>query len=395
MTIFRRFLKNDRGSMGVVLGLGLVPIVAVMGLAVDYSNSVKAKYRLQQVLDSTATAIATDSDASLISQAALQARAQTYAKGLSGGLEVDNLQLSVAVTADEVTVAGSAQSKLAFGQIFGQDTREVSVSVTVMRGKMKNIELALVLDNTGSMNGQKIVELRKAVKGLVDFFEPRIEKAGDVKIAMVPFTNSVRVNRNWMPNWMLRTSPPNNWSGCVQDRSAPYDITDQPPSSGVGDSLYWWTGGCGQLAEIIPMTDNLPKIRDAADTMIASGTTNVPLGMAWGWHALSNGLPLTEGSPPEAEDKVRVMIVLTDGENTAHRWANGVSGIDDRMRLICTNVKNSGITVFTVRVINGDANLLRQCATSTAHYFNVTNASQLKPVFEQIASAMSKMRISK
>ncbi len=395
MTIFQKFLKNDRGSMGMILGLGLVPIVGVMGLAVDYSNSVKAKYRLQQVLDSTATAIATDSDASLISQGALQARAHTYAKSLSGGLEVENLQLAVSVTADEVTVKGSGQSKLAFGQIFGQETREVSVAVTVMRGKMKNIELALVLDNTGSMNGQKITQLRAAVKGLVDFFQPRVEKPGDVKIAMVPFTNSVRVDRSWMPNWMLQSSPPNNWSGCVRDRAAPYDISDQPPVAGIGDSLYWWTGGCGQLATIIPMTDDLPKIRNAADTMIASGSTNVPLGMAWGWHALSSGLPLTEASPPEAENKVRVMIVLTDGENTEHRWAGNSNGIDDRMRLLCTNVKNAGITVFTVRVINGDANLLRSCATSTSHYFNVTNANQLKPVFEQIASAMSKMRIAK
>ncbi|MCU0819840.1 MAG: VWA domain-containing protein [Beijerinckiaceae bacterium] len=395
MSIFQRFLKNSRGSMGVSLGLGLVPIVAVMGLAVDYSNSVSAKYRLQQVLDSTATAIATDTDASLIPPAALQARAQTYAQSLSGGLDVEGLTLTVTLTADEVSVVGSAQTKLTFGQIFGQNSREVRVAVTVLRGKMKNIELAMVLDNTGSMAGQKITQLRAAVKGLVDFFEPRVEKQGDVKIAMVPFTNAVRVERSWMPNWMLRTNPPNNWSGCVQDRSAPYDITDQAPSSGVGDSLYWWTGGCGQLAEIIPMTDNLGKIRDAADTMIASGTTNVPLGMAWGWHALSSGLPLTEGSPPEAENKVRVMIVLTDGENTQHRWAGGSNGIDDRMRLICTNVKNTGITVFTVRVINGDANLLRDCATSPNHYFNVTNANQLKPVFEQIASAMSKMRIAK
>jgi Flp pilus assembly protein TadG len=393
--MLKRFLKDERGVVAAIFAVALVPILSVLGLATDYSSSVKSRYKLQQVLDSTATALATDTDAALIGSAALLNRAQEYANTLSANLDVSPLVLDVALTTDEVTVKGSGEAKLHFGQFFGMGTRTVSAEVTVVRARMKNIELALVLDNTGSMNGQKINELKRAVKKLVDFLEPRAATPGDIKIAMVPFTNAVRVDPDWMPEWMFFSKPPKNWSGCVNDRSAPYDVSDDAPLAGVGTSLYWWMNNCGGLAEIIPLTSNLGSIRNAADTMIASGTTNVPLGIAWGWHALSNGVPLTQGSPGSDNTKMRIMIVLTDGENTEHRWAGNSNGIDDRMRQICANVKLSGITVYTIRVLNGDANLLRSCATTAAHYFNVTNADQLTPVFEQIGSSLTKMRISR
>lgn len=392
MTRLREFWKDRKGATAILMSIAIVPIIGTLAIGTDYSKVVNKRYSLQQVVDSTATAIARDPDSILISNTELQARALSYAKAVSGSVPVDNFQITATINADRVQVDGGGNVKLAFAKVLGAESLAVKASVTVELGKMKNIELALVLDNTGSMQGNKITQLRAAVKKLVDFFEPRIQNTGDVKIAMVPFTNVVKTNPSWMQSWMLQSTPPQNWSGCVNDRSSPYDVTDDPPVAGVGNSLYWWKSNCGGLAEIIPMTSDLQVIRSAADTMIASGSTDVPLGMAWGWHALSSGVPLTQGSPPGTENKMRVMLVLTDGDNTAHRWA---SNIDSRMTTICNNVKAANITVFTVRVIDGNANLLKNCATSPVHYFNVTNATQLTPVFEQIASTMSKMRISK
>ncbi|OYU50337.1 MAG: hypothetical protein CFE31_01935 [Rhizobiales bacterium PAR1] len=392
MRRIKEFWKDRRGATTVVMALAMVPVMSILGIATDYAKATSQRNALQQAIDAAAIAIAKDPDANLISNADLKARAVAYANAAVGNSPVDNMSMTVSIDADRATLSASGTVKLNFGAFLGADTLTVASTVTVELSKMKNVEIALVLDNTGSMGGSKINELKKAVKALIDFFEPRIKNPDDVKIALVPFTNVVRTNSSWMQSWMLKSTPPNNWQGCVQDRNAPYDITDQPPSAGVGDSLYPVTSSCGGLAEIIPMTNNLTAIRAAADTMIASGSTDVPLGIAWGWHALSNGVPLTQGSPDSTPNVMRVMVVLTDGENTAHRWAND---IDARMNLVCSNVKAQNITVFTVRVLDGNQTLLRNCATSTAHYFNVTNASQLTPVFEQIAQTMSKLRISK
>ncbi len=72
---------------------------------------------------------------------------------------------------------------------------------------------------------------------------------------------------------------------------------------------------------ITPLTDTSDKdgrkaIKKAIDDMGANGATNVPLGIAWGWRVVSGGEPFTEGRPDSENGNDKVVIVLTDGENT-------------------------------------------------------------------------------
>ncbi|MEO3386261.1 pilus assembly protein TadG-related protein [Mesorhizobium sp. CAU 1741] len=72
---------------------------------------------------------------------------------------------------------------------------------------------------------------------------------------------------------------------------------------------------------LTPLTDvteegGLTTIETAIDEMQANGGTNVPEGIAWGWHTVSSGEPFG-GSRAESErGNDKVVIVLTDGENT-------------------------------------------------------------------------------
>ncbi|MFN3672693.1 MAG: pilus assembly protein, partial [Bosea sp. (in: a-proteobacteria)] len=68
--------------------------------------------------------------------------------------------------------------------------------------------------------------------------------------------------------------------------------------------------------------------------------------------------------------------------------------IDGRTALACTNAKAAGIQIYTIRVINGDANLLRNCASSPSMYYDVQNASQLSPVFKKIAAEIASVRLT-
>jgi Flp pilus assembly protein TadG len=72
---------------------------------------------------------------------------------------------------------------------------------------------------------------------------------------------------------------------------------------------------------ITPLTDvtkqaGLDKIKAAINAMVPDGATNVPEGIAWGWRAVSGGAPFTEGRPDHEKGNDKVVIVLTDGENT-------------------------------------------------------------------------------
>jgi von Willebrand factor type A domain len=105
-------------------------------------------------------------------------------------------------------------------------------------------------------------------------------------------------------------------------------------------------------------------------------------------------LPLTEGSmPSKTIDKY--IIFLTDGLNTQNRWTTKPADIDARTKLVCDNIKKAGIKIYTIRVMEGNQTLLQNCASNAAMYYNVTQASQLQPVFTQIAQSLYQLRISK
>ena len=128
--------------------------------------------------------------------------------------------------------------------------------------------------------------------------------------------------------------------------------------------------------------------------MKASGNTNVTIGLEWAWHSLTSNLPLPEGSDP-APDKDKVIVLLTDGTNTQNRWTSSESSIDARTSAACTNVKAANIKVYTVRVIDGNASLLKGCATNPNMYYEVQQASQLNNVFSSIAQNLANLRIAR
>lgn len=413
MNAARKFWQDRRGATAALMSIALVPIIGTLAISVEYSNAIKQKYTLQQIVDSTATALAKDTDVLLLKQGELDARALTYAKGVMQKTPVDGLKLDTKAAQDDIQVKATGTVKLTFAKVLGQDSLIVEASVTVVRAKAQKIELALALDNTGSMAGSKIKELKAAVRSLADFMGDKTKNPGEVKISMIPFANYVRTDKAWMPNSILQGTPPRNWDGCVTDREQPNDVNDAVPTGGsttrhrFSRPQWVWAGwnwreedvtiNCDGLAKIIPLTSNMATVKSAADSMISTGTTNVPIGLAWAWNSLTTTAPLTQATPKSDKlDVVRAIILLTDGENTENYWGGNSGGaIDKRMAEVCKNIKADGIVLYTIRVIDGNAEALKACATSTSHYYNITNASDMTPVFQQIATSLSKLRIAK
>jgi hypothetical protein len=91
----------------------------------------------------------------------------------------------------------------------------------------------------------------------------------------------------------------------------------------------------------------------------------------------------------------KVIILLTDGANTQNRWSSSESSIDTRTELACSNVKAANIQLYTVRVIDGNATLLKNCASKPGMYYDVQQASQLNGVFTSIAQTLANLRIAK
>src|SRR3954466_13843944 len=70
---FARFLTDRRGGVAPLLALGLVPLVGMVGAAVDYSRANSVRTAMQAALDSTALMLS--KDAQNLSSAQLTAKA--------------------------------------------------------------------------------------------------------------------------------------------------------------------------------------------------------------------------------------------------------------------------------------------------------------------------------
>ena len=62
---------------------------------------------------------------------------------------------------------------------------------------------------------------------------------------------------------------------------------------------------------------------------------------------------------------------------------------------VVANAKAANIKVYTVRVIDGNADLLRGCATKPEMFYDVDEASGLNAVFASIAQNLANLRIAR
>ena len=210
-----------------------------------------------------------------------------------------------------------------------------------------------------------------------------------IKISIVPFDTQVNVGTDFRnADWLtfdaavsrgLRVAR-SDWRGCVADRDMPYDTNDTAPTS---ESTRFPGVACSEssLAAVRPLTSNFRDLRTTVDAMTPTGNTNITVGVAWGLASLSSGMPLDQAAPFGTPRVDKIMVVLTDGDNTQNRFTSNPGDIDARTRKVCGEVKTAGITVHTIRVIEGNASLLRDCASTPDNYHEVRSASELGPVF--------------
>jgi Flp pilus assembly protein TadG len=402
--MWSRFIADQRGGVAPMFAFALVPIIGLAGAAIDYSRGNAARSAMFATLD--ATALMLSKDAATLTQEQITAKANSLFTAQFNRPEVANLQVTALLNSPQagsftlnVTASGNVQTT--FTRLLGQTQINLNATADVAWG-VKKLELALVLDNTGSMSSNgKMTELKAAAKNLLTTLKNAAKQPGDVKVAIVPFDRIVNIGTGFASSGFINFSAhnilPANWQGCVEDRDQPNDTLDTTP--GASNSTKFRAVNCSAITSIMPLTEILDttgftNLNAKIDAMNPAGNTNVTIGLVWGWHALTQSEPFTQGSEP-APDKDKVIVLLTDGDNTQNRWTTSGSSIDQRTALACTNVKAANIKLYTVRVIDGDANLLRTCATKTNMYYEVNQASQLNSVFSSIAQNLANLRIAK
>jgi Flp pilus assembly protein TadG len=400
MKKFREFGRDRRGALAVAFAVAMYPIMMMICAAVDLSRMSQQQARLQAALDAAALFVAR-LVADGKSPADLSAAARQIVEGNVNPTEMFNVSVSAVMDGSSIRVTGSGQLNPMIANILtGSNLKVAGTSGAMWR--TKKIDLVLVLDNTGSMSSSgKMTALKDAATNLINTMQAVSNRPDAIRIGIVPFDVQVRVgttykNESWLTYAGVSGLNSGNWTGCVADRDQSHDVTDTPPSTGTPATLFP-ARNCtnSALTSILPLTTDWVALRAKVAAMSPAGNTNVTIGLAWGFHMLTPSQPLTNARTLAQEpDLERIVILLTDGDNTQNRWTTNGSSIDARTDLACTNVKANGIRVYTIRVINGDAALLRRCATQTSMYYDVRTASELGPVFQRIAAEIGQLRLT-
>jgi Flp pilus assembly protein TadG len=400
------FFADRRAGVAPIFALALVPIIGSVGAAVDYSRASAARTAMQASLD--ATALMLSRDAATMTPGEISTKAASYFTAQFNRPETANVTVTATLASPQagsftLNVAASGNVPTTFTKLLGQDKIDISSSADVKWG-IKKLEIALALDNTGSMskNG-KLGQLKTAAHNLLTTLQAAAKQLGDVKVAIIPFDTTVNVGTGYKDqfwiDYTVKSIQKSQWTGCVIDRDPSNDVLDTTPVAGSVHTLYP-AATCGNLTSMMPLTDvfdptGFTNLNGKIDAMQASGNTNVTIGLVWAWHALTPNLPLTEASDPDPGKLDKVIILLTDGSNTQNRWSSSESNIDARTSAACANVRAASIQVYTVRVIDGNTTLLRNCATKPNMYYDVQQASQLNGAFTSIAQTLANLRIAK
>ncbi len=184
------------------------------------------------------------------------------------------------------------------------------------------------------------------------------------------------------------------WNGCVTDRDQSNDVNNVATDTNIKSTLYAAHQVSNCPVAMMTLTNDWTTLNSKIDAMQPVGNTNVTIGLQMAFQMLSPVAPFNASAPkPGVLDKV--IVLLTDGDNTQNRWSTSQSTIDARTKLACTNANAANIKLYTVRVINGNATLLKGCATKPEMYYDVQNASQLSAVFSAIAQDLAQLRVAK
>lgn len=182
---FRRSRAGNVAMMWAVMGAILVGLI---GIAVDFTRAQMLRARMQNAVDGAALAAARGDT---MTSAEREASARAYFDAEMGDMAgLATVHIADIEGTNQVTVSASMPMELSMARLVREEDWILAVDSDAERSG-NNVEVALVLDVTGSMAGQRIIDLRTAATDLVDTVIREDQAPYYSKIALVPYSMGV------------------------------------------------------------------------------------------------------------------------------------------------------------------------------------------------------------
>ncbi len=221
ITNVRRLAARCEGNVAIIFGLVAVPAVIAAGMAVDAGRAYLVKVRLGAALDAAALAVGSETNQT---QTQLTTDLQNYFTAnypstvIGTNVTVTPVPANADLTASTVNFQAQATVPMTFMRLVGVDN--ITISVTAQTKKTVGLEVAVVLDNTGSMlcgandgsdsacspdvvasdttctnsgNNSRICTLINAAQNFINTLSSAINASQQLYISIVPYVTTVNV----------------------------------------------------------------------------------------------------------------------------------------------------------------------------------------------------------
>lgn len=381
LNLIGKLARNRDGNFALLTALIAVPVTAAAGIAIDFANAYGTRADLQTALDAAVLAAASSGQTD-----------EDKLRTIVDNVFLANLQKNsgenpkvtdFAVSPDRhISARAQAEAAVTLASIIQPNGINVAVTAEALAGSEDKIEIALVLDNTYSMVGKPLTDLKAASNALLDVFEKIDKDKSMTRFSLVPFSRYVNVgmsyrNASWMSvandtsttKEVCSTSRPVisqtcttkketryndgvpyqanvttctnqvygdpvktckmqtstvKWTGCVGSRTNPLDTNDVSPDKKYTGMM---NTSCG--AALTTLTNDYKSLRKSIAAMVANDETFIAPGIMWGWNTLSSTEPFTHGAAYDADVK-KFIVLMTDGTNTVYPSYPGHSNKDGK-----------------------------------------------------------------
>jgi Flp pilus assembly protein TadG len=251
--VLRRLLGDQRGAVMAIMGLAIIPLFAVVGLAIDTGRGYMLKSKLSYAIDAAGLAGGRAFDTDLREEDIMMFFEANFPTGyMASELLPGHPIITIDEQANTITIEASATIPTHFMRVAGVPDLTVSAR-TVIQRELRGMELVLVMDNTGSMRGTKMTGMQDAAHELIDILYGDREEVPQFWVGVVPYAANVNIgtqHEDWLvtqaydedaawqnadPDSDIRFGyhsnhyQPTTWKGCVEAREFPRDSNDDTP----------------------------------------------------------------------------------------------------------------------------------------------------------------------
>lgn len=213
--IMKKFLRNTSGNIMITTALLFIPVAIAVAAAIDYSRITSERSKYQEAADSAVLAASTQFGASKkelkkIADDVFLANLQSMDKSKSGKL---------IFLKDGLRYEAKSDIPLYLMSIAGITDSKINVSAEVGLGS-ENVEIAMVLDTTGSME-PNMANMKQSAISFIDKIDTA--SGGEAKFAAVPFVASVNVGRLLSNMELDRNADSTHHANILENKTVFYD----------------------------------------------------------------------------------------------------------------------------------------------------------------------------